>query len=145
MGPFGVWLNPTFYGDDVFICFPSGASRRKPPKNNQVFLVPAKENWTKRKLLGPRNQKKIAPETKRKLPAPGSESCLFCYGTQEMTEFRAPELRNPQIPCSRVPNPSNLALRPSRNLCLPTKAYRGLPSAPGFLIEKCPLPIENSQ
>ena len=111
-------------------------------KKIRFFLVRPKENWTKRKLLGPRNQKKIAPEN---CPLRAQKSCLFCYGTQEMTQFRAPELRNPQIPCSRAPNPSNLALRPSRNLCLPTKAYRGLPSAPGFLIEKCPLPTENSQ
>ena len=104
--------------------------------------------WSDQKKIGPK-ENCWGPETKRNAPENcplrAQKSCLFCYGTQEMTEFRAPELRNPQIPCSRAPNPSNLALRPSRNLCLPTKAYRGLPSAPGFLIEKCPLPTENSQ
>ncbi len=57
-------------------------------------------------MLGPRNQNKSAPRSKKKCPLPAPQHAFFCYGTQEINGFRAPELQNPRIPCSRAPNPS---------------------------------------
>ena len=90
-------------------------------KETGFFLVPVKRKLVQKETVGVQEPER---NSKKKLPAPGSESYLFLLR----------DSGNDQIPCSRAPEPSDSMLQSSKSLKpgsptipKPMPSYKGIP------------------